>query len=155
MAWNEVYCVPAHLIKQVFLFLFLSCPPIIHFFLDRIVIHSVLYLYAVYVLCVCCQVDSKELSGQTMLSVPGYENKVEFGTMLTFAYPIEGHREYFSQTIIHLVFGLVLLLCCIVILFSPFSMYFRWRGGSVHHPSWDYARRCGCSCSPRWPSISG
>ncbi|XP_041811024.1 valine--tRNA ligase, mitochondrial isoform X2 [Chelmon rostratus] len=37
------------------------------------------------------EVDSKELSGQTMLSVPGYENKVEFGTMLTFAYPIEGH----------------------------------------------------------------
>ncbi|XP_076610498.1 valine--tRNA ligase, mitochondrial isoform X2 [Chaetodon auriga] len=37
-------------------------------------------------------VDSKELSGQTMLSVPGYENKVEFGTMFTFAYPIEGHN---------------------------------------------------------------
>ncbi|XP_042362406.1 valine--tRNA ligase, mitochondrial [Plectropomus leopardus] len=37
------------------------------------------------------EVDSKELSGQTMLPVPGYENKVEFGTMLTFAYPIEGH----------------------------------------------------------------
>ncbi|KAG8004963.1 Valine--tRNA ligase [Nibea albiflora] len=36
------------------------------------------------------EVDSKELSGQTMLSVPGYENKVEFGTMLTFAYPIDG-----------------------------------------------------------------
>ncbi|KAF7643551.1 hypothetical protein LDENG_00237490 [Lucifuga dentata] len=25
-----------------------------------------------------------------MLSVPGYENKVEFGTMVSFAYPIEG-----------------------------------------------------------------
>ncbi|XP_045914293.1 valine--tRNA ligase, mitochondrial isoform X3 [Micropterus dolomieu] len=37
------------------------------------------------------EVDSKELSEQTMLSIPGYENKVEFGTMLTFAYPIEGH----------------------------------------------------------------
>lgn len=68
--------------------------------LDRIIIHSALYLYAVYVLSICCQVDSKELSGQTMLSVPGYENKVEFGTMLTFAYPIEGYREYFSQNII-------------------------------------------------------
>lgn len=45
-------------------------------------------------LCICYQVDSKELSGQTMLSVPGYENKVEFGTMLTFAYPVEGHGEY-------------------------------------------------------------
>ncbi|XP_051271216.1 valine--tRNA ligase, mitochondrial isoform X4 [Dicentrarchus labrax] len=38
------------------------------------------------------EVDSKQLSGQTMLSVPGYENKVEFGTMLTFAYPIEGQE---------------------------------------------------------------
>ncbi|XP_071775238.1 valine--tRNA ligase, mitochondrial [Centroberyx gerrardi] len=37
------------------------------------------------------EVDSKELSGQTMLSVPGYQKKVEFGTMVTFAYPIEGH----------------------------------------------------------------
>ena len=45
-------------------------------------------------LCVCCQVDSKELCGQTMLSVPGYENKVEFGTMVTFAYPVEGYGEY-------------------------------------------------------------
>ncbi|TKS88721.1 Valine--tRNA ligase, mitochondrial [Collichthys lucidus] len=39
------------------------------------------------------EVDSKELSGQTALSVPGYENKVEFGTMLTFAYPIDGQGE--------------------------------------------------------------
>ncbi|XP_023250626.1 valine--tRNA ligase, mitochondrial [Seriola lalandi dorsalis] len=37
------------------------------------------------------EVDSRELSGQTTLSVPGYENKVEFGTMLTFAYPVDGH----------------------------------------------------------------
>ncbi|XP_067467813.1 valine--tRNA ligase, mitochondrial [Thunnus thynnus] len=37
------------------------------------------------------EVDSKELSGPTMLSVPGYEHEVEFGTMLTFAYPVEGH----------------------------------------------------------------
>ncbi|XP_062291672.1 valine--tRNA ligase, mitochondrial isoform X2 [Scomber scombrus] len=36
------------------------------------------------------EVDSKELSGPTMLSVPGYEQQVEFGTMLTFAYPLEG-----------------------------------------------------------------
>uniref|UniRef100_A0A3Q1G266 Valine--tRNA ligase, mitochondrial n=2 Tax=Acanthochromis polyacanthus TaxID=80966 RepID=A0A3Q1G266_9TELE len=37
------------------------------------------------------EVDSKDLSGQTMLFVPGYENKVEFGTLYTFAYPLEGH----------------------------------------------------------------
>lgn len=38
------------------------------------------------------EVDSKELSGQTMLPVPGYERPVEFGTMVTFAYPLEGHE---------------------------------------------------------------
>uniref|UniRef100_A0A672Z1P7 Valine--tRNA ligase n=1 Tax=Sphaeramia orbicularis TaxID=375764 RepID=A0A672Z1P7_9TELE len=38
------------------------------------------------------EVDSKELSGQTMLSVPGYEHKVEFGTMVTFAYPVEDYN---------------------------------------------------------------
>ncbi|XP_041665838.1 valine--tRNA ligase, mitochondrial isoform X2 [Cheilinus undulatus] len=37
------------------------------------------------------EVDSVELVGQTMLSVPGYEHKVEFGTMVTFAYPLDGH----------------------------------------------------------------
>ena len=45
-------------------------------------------------MCIFCQVDSKELSGPTMLSVPGYEHEVEFGTMLTFAYPVEGHGKY-------------------------------------------------------------
>uniref|UniRef100_A0A671P087 valine--tRNA ligase n=1 Tax=Sinocyclocheilus anshuiensis TaxID=1608454 RepID=A0A671P087_9TELE len=38
------------------------------------------------------EVDSKELSGRTLLSVPGYQHKVEFGIMLTFAYPLEGQE---------------------------------------------------------------
>uniref|UniRef100_A0A672LN87 Valine--tRNA ligase, mitochondrial n=1 Tax=Sinocyclocheilus grahami TaxID=75366 RepID=A0A672LN87_SINGR len=38
------------------------------------------------------EVDSKELSGRTLLSVPGYEQKVEFGIMVTFAYPLEGQQ---------------------------------------------------------------
>ncbi|XP_061521173.1 valine--tRNA ligase, mitochondrial [Phycodurus eques] len=37
------------------------------------------------------EVDLKELSGKTMLSVPSYRHEVEFGTMLTFAYPIDAH----------------------------------------------------------------
>ncbi|XP_037549531.1 valine--tRNA ligase, mitochondrial [Nematolebias whitei] len=37
------------------------------------------------------EVDSVELPGRTMMSVPGYEDQVEFGTMYTFAYPVEGH----------------------------------------------------------------
>uniref|UniRef100_A0A3P8WCY9 Valine--tRNA ligase n=1 Tax=Cynoglossus semilaevis TaxID=244447 RepID=A0A3P8WCY9_CYNSE len=44
------------------------------------------------------EVDSKELAGQTMLSVPGYKNKVEFGTILSFAYPVDGHEEVVVST---------------------------------------------------------
>lgn len=40
-------------------------------------------------------------------------------------------------------------------LFSWCSLFFRWRGVSVHHPSRDDAGRCGCGRSPRWSSISG
>uniref|UniRef100_H3CK65 Valine--tRNA ligase, mitochondrial n=1 Tax=Tetraodon nigroviridis TaxID=99883 RepID=H3CK65_TETNG len=36
------------------------------------------------------EVDSRELPGPTLISVPGYETQVEFGRMFTFAYPLEG-----------------------------------------------------------------
>uniref|UniRef100_A0A4W4GSG5 Valine--tRNA ligase n=1 Tax=Electrophorus electricus TaxID=8005 RepID=A0A4W4GSG5_ELEEL len=39
------------------------------------------------------EVNSKQLSGKTLLSIPGYQQKVEFGTMVTFAYPIEGNGD--------------------------------------------------------------
>ncbi|KAK3747841.1 hypothetical protein QZH41_015985 [Actinostola sp. cb2023] len=39
------------------------------------------------------EVDKKELTGRTMLSVPGYEHKVEFGIIVHFAYPIENSDE--------------------------------------------------------------
>lgn len=86
---------------------------------------------------ICRQVDSKELSEQTMLSVPGYENKVEFGTMLTFAYPIEGHGEYLlmSRKLYILFLGLFCFIFFYDIHSCHFSFYIRWRGGSVHHPS--------------------
>jgi valyl-tRNA synthetase len=34
-------------------------------------------------------VDKTELSGRTLLSVPGYEEKVEFGVLVSFAYKVE------------------------------------------------------------------
>lgn len=40
------------------------------------------------------QVDTMEMSGPTKISVPGYDDKVEFGIMFTFAYTVEGHGEY-------------------------------------------------------------
>uniref|UniRef100_A0AAY4C272 Valine--tRNA ligase, mitochondrial n=1 Tax=Denticeps clupeoides TaxID=299321 RepID=A0AAY4C272_9TELE len=36
------------------------------------------------------EVEMKQLTGRTLLSVPGYEKRIEFGTMVTFAYPLEG-----------------------------------------------------------------
>lgn len=39
------------------------------------------------------ELDSKELDGRTLLTVPGYERKVEFGVMTHFCYPIEGSEE--------------------------------------------------------------
>ena len=34
------------------------------------------------------QVNKQELTGRTLLSVPGYSDKVEFGVLISFAYPI-------------------------------------------------------------------
>ncbi|KAG7105018.1 Valine--tRNA ligase like protein [Verticillium longisporum] len=39
------------------------------------------------------EVENKEITGRTMLSVPGYERKVEFGVLTHFKYQIEGSDE--------------------------------------------------------------
>nr|CAH7749062.1 unnamed protein product [Callosobruchus chinensis] len=39
------------------------------------------------------EVDKVELSGRTFLSVPGYDEKIEFGVLVHFAYQIEGSDE--------------------------------------------------------------
>jgi valyl-tRNA synthetase len=39
------------------------------------------------------EVDNKELTGRTLLDVPGYEKKVEFGVIVHFLYPVEGSDE--------------------------------------------------------------
>uniref|UniRef100_A0A131XVK0 Valine--tRNA ligase n=1 Tax=Ixodes ricinus TaxID=34613 RepID=A0A131XVK0_IXORI len=39
------------------------------------------------------EVDKKELPGRTLLPVPGYKEKVEFGVLVSFAYPVEGSDE--------------------------------------------------------------
>ena len=36
------------------------------------------------------QVDKMEITGQTLLKVPGYDERIEFGVLVSFAYPIEG-----------------------------------------------------------------
>lgn len=39
------------------------------------------------------EVDQEPLEGRTLLSVPGYDEKIEFGAITSFAYPIEGSDE--------------------------------------------------------------
>ncbi len=39
------------------------------------------------------EVDQKELAGSTKLDVPGYDKKIEFGSIWNFKYPIDGTNE--------------------------------------------------------------
>lgn len=39
------------------------------------------------------EVDNKDVKGKTLLSVPGYDQKIEFGVITSFAYPIENSDE--------------------------------------------------------------
>uniref|UniRef100_A0A7E4ZYM2 Valine--tRNA ligase n=1 Tax=Panagrellus redivivus TaxID=6233 RepID=A0A7E4ZYM2_PANRE len=39
------------------------------------------------------EVDKKDLPGRTLLPVPGYDEKIEFGVIVSFAYPIEDSDE--------------------------------------------------------------
>ncbi|XP_030375172.1 valine--tRNA ligase isoform X2 [Scaptodrosophila lebanonensis] len=39
------------------------------------------------------EVDKVEIPGRTFLSIPGYEEKVEFGVLIKFAYKVEGSDE--------------------------------------------------------------
>ncbi|XP_067865559.1 valine--tRNA ligase [Heterodontus francisci] len=39
------------------------------------------------------EVDKKELTGRTLLPVPNYKDKVEFGVLISFAYKIDGSDE--------------------------------------------------------------
>lgn len=39
------------------------------------------------------EVENKELTGRTLLDIPGYDKKVEFGVIVHFKYPIEGSDE--------------------------------------------------------------
>ena len=64
----------------------------------------------------CCvvltEVDKVELEGRTMLSVPGYDNKIEFGQLVSFAYRVEnsGERERVKPVVCCLLFIVDMLL---------------------------------------------
>lgn len=46
------------------------------------------------------QVDKKELTGRTLLSVPGYKEKVEFGVLVSFAYKVQGSGRSWGTRIL-------------------------------------------------------
>ncbi|EMG50743.1 Valyl-tRNA synthetase, mitochondrial [Candida maltosa Xu316] len=39
------------------------------------------------------EVDNKNIPGKTLLSVPGYDSKIEFGVLTSFSYPVVGSDE--------------------------------------------------------------
>uniref|UniRef100_A0A0N5CD11 Valine--tRNA ligase, mitochondrial n=1 Tax=Strongyloides papillosus TaxID=174720 RepID=A0A0N5CD11_STREA len=39
------------------------------------------------------EVDKVEITGKTLMSIPGYDNKIEFGVLVSFAYPIIDSTE--------------------------------------------------------------
>jgi valyl-tRNA synthetase len=42
------------------------------------------------------EVDNKEVEGRTLLDVPGYDKKIEFGILTYFRYPIDGSDEFIT-----------------------------------------------------------
>ena len=72
----------------------------------------------------CCvvltEVDKVELEGRTMLSVPGYDNKIEFGQLVSFAYRVEnsGERERESETALCCLLFIVDMLLLLLLLLS-------------------------------------
>ena len=53
---------------------------------------SSIYIY-IFTLLFFLQVDKVELPGRSLLNVPGYDKKIEFGVLISFAYPVEGTEE--------------------------------------------------------------
>ena len=52
--------------------------------------------------------DKEEIPGRKLLKVPGYNEKVEFGVLVSFAYPVEGtgerhHTLHLSVQVVHAV----------------------------------------------------
>ena len=58
-----------------------------------------------------------ELEGRTMLSVPGYDNKIEFGQLVSFAYRVENSGERESETALCCLLFIVVV-CCLLLLLS-------------------------------------
>ncbi|XP_044532837.1 valine--tRNA ligase [Gracilinanus agilis] len=79
------------------------------------------------------EVDKKELSGRTLLSVPGYEEKVEFGVIVSFAYKIEDSES--NEEVVVATTRIETMLGDVAVAVHPNDpRYQHLRGKSVMHP---------------------
>ncbi|XP_062454524.1 valine--tRNA ligase-like isoform X1 [Rhea pennata] len=78
------------------------------------------------------EVDKKELGGRTLLSVPGYEAKVEFGVLVSFAYVLEDQGE---EEVVVATTRLETMLGDVAVAVHPDDpRYQHLRGRHVRHP---------------------
>ncbi|XP_057274014.1 valine--tRNA ligase [Pezoporus wallicus] len=79
------------------------------------------------------EVEKRELSGRTLLRVPGYEEPVEFGVLVAFAYPLEGSGE--GQELVVATTRLETMLGDVAVAVHPEDpRYTHLRGRYVLHP---------------------
>uniref|UniRef100_A0A672U770 valine--tRNA ligase n=1 Tax=Strigops habroptila TaxID=2489341 RepID=A0A672U770_STRHB len=79
------------------------------------------------------EVEKRELPGRTLLRVPGYEEPVEFGVLVAFAYPLEGGEE--GQEVVVATTRLETMLGDVAVAVHPEDpRYTHLRGRSVLHP---------------------
>ncbi|XP_050394719.1 valine--tRNA ligase, partial [Patella vulgata] len=80
------------------------------------------------------EVDKKELEGRTFLPVPGYKDKVEFGVLVSFAYPVENSEDRIivATTRIETMLG-----DTAVAVHPNDERYKHLHGKSVQHPFFD------------------
>ncbi len=90
------------------------------------------------------QVDKVELEGRTLLNVPGYSQKIEFGVLVFFAYRImESEREIVVATT-----RIETMLGDVAVAVHPQDERFKVRGGEGREEGWgreDGRGRCECS----------
>ncbi|KAM8793845.1 valine--tRNA ligase [Eudromia elegans] len=78
------------------------------------------------------EVDKKELGGRTLLAVPGYEDKVEFGVLVSFAYVLEDSEE---EEVVVATTRLETMLGDVAVAVHPEDpRYQHLRGRRVRHP---------------------
>lgn len=93
-----------------------------------------IFINIYYYLLINKKVDKVELNGRTLLSIPGYEKKVEFGVLVSFAYQLVDSEDKIivATTRIETMLG-----DTAVAVHPKDSRYARYIGKYVQHPFCD------------------